>query len=145
MALTNSNEVAAEAATGNHKLTISFSGISPKNVPLSSVNFGGDNPSSTPTPDLVVLALPTGAQSPFLLKAFAQQTGPLTVTIKGYGTNAAGLQVLDYTITFSNAEVLHYHLVGSPSGATDQVQLRFGSVDLAWNPQNVHFTWLALA
>lgn len=145
MALTNSNEVAAEAAGTNHKLTVSFSGISPKNLPLSSVNFGGENNNGTPTPDVAALALRTGAHSPLLLKAFAQKTAPLTVTIKGYGTDAVGREVVDYTITLSSAEIAHYHLAGSPSGATDQVHVVFGSVDLEWNPQLLHFTWTAVA
>lgn len=145
MALTNSNEVAAEAATTKHKLTITFSGISPKNIPLSSVNFGGDNDNGTPTPDIVTLTLRTGAHSPLLLQAFANKTGPLTVTIKGYGTDPVGREVVDYTITLSSAEIVHYHLAGSPSGATDQVHVVFGAVDLEWNPQLVHFKWIAVA
>jgi len=144
MAMTNSAEVAAEAAGTGHKLTITFGGISPKNLPLGSVNFGGDNPEGTPVPDLVTLSLPTGAQSPFLLKAFAEET-TRTVTIRGYGTDASGRAIVDYTITFTGAVVVHYHLAGSPTAATDQLQLRFGSVDLEWNPQNVQFTWTPVA
>jgi type VI protein secretion system component Hcp len=144
MAVTSSTEVAAEAAGTRHNLTITFGGIAPKNLPLGSVNFGGDNPGGTPTPDVVTLSLPTGAHSPFLLKSFAQET-TRTVTIRGYGTDASGRAVIDYTITFTAAEVVHYHLAGSPTGATDQVQLRFGSVQLEWNPQNVQFTWTPVA
>jgi type VI protein secretion system component Hcp len=144
MALTNSSEIAADAAGTNNSMLVSFSGISPKTLRLDSVNFGGDNPGGTPTPDVVVLTLRSGAQSPFLLQAFAQQTN-LTATIKGYGVNATGGQVLDFTITCSVARIVHYHLSASSGSPTDSVHLRFNSIDLEWNPNLVHFTWTPIA
>jgi type VI protein secretion system component Hcp len=144
MALTNSSEIAADAAGTSHSMLVSFSGISPKNLHVYSVNFGGDNPGGTPTPDVVLLTLRSGAQSPFLLQAFAQQTN-LTATIKGYGVDATGRQVLDFTITCSVARIVHYHLSASSGSPTDTVHLRFNSIDLEWNPNLVHFTWTPIA
>lgn len=147
MALTNANEVAAEAAGSNRSYLLSITGISDaKNIKLSSFGFGGDDVNGTPTPERVTLTMGSGAQSPFLLKAFAQQKNTLIAVINGYQPNAAGVEQNSIRITCTGAEIVHYHLGVSSSGApVDNIQLVFGSIELQWLLQNVFFTWTPVA
>jgi hypothetical protein len=68
-----------------------------------------------------------------------------TVTIYGYQSNAAGVTELALQITCTAAEIVHYHLGASSGAATDNIQLIFGSLDLKWVLQNVHFKWTPVA
>lgn len=147
MALTNSNEVAAEAAgTSNHTYYLTISGINGTNskIKLSSLGFGGDDPNGTPTPDRVTLTMPSGRFSPFMLKAFVEKTQH-TATIYGYQPNASGVPELALQITCTGAEIVHYHLGASSGAPSDNLELVFGSIDLKWVLQNVHFTWTPVA
>ena len=120
---------------------VSFSNFSPKNIVLNSASFGGDNENGTPTPEVVTLTMPGGPQTPKLLKAFAQETTGLTVTIKGIAKNVNGQEFQELVVTFSGAEVVHYHLGMSGGGLTDSVHITFGSVDIFWADTNFHYTW----
>jgi type VI protein secretion system component Hcp len=147
MSLTNANEVAAEAAgTSNHTYYLTLSGINTSNtkIKLTSVGFGGDDSNGTPTPDVVTLAMPSGRFSPLMLQAFAEKTLH-TATIQGYQPDANGVSVLALQITCTGAEIVRYHLGASSGAPSDNLQLVFGSIDLKWALQNVHFTWTPVA
>lgn len=147
MTLTNANEVAADAAgTSNHTYFLTLSGINTSNskIKLTSLGFGGDETNGTPTPEVVSLSMPSGRFSPFMLQAFAEKTA-LTATIYGYQPNASGVTELALQITCTGAEIVHYHLGASSGAPSDNLQLIFGSIDLKWVLQNIHFKWTPVA
>jgi type VI protein secretion system component Hcp len=147
VALTNSNEVAAEAAgTSNHTYFVTISGINTSNskIKVTSLGFGGEDDNGTPTPDRVSLNMPSGRFSPLMLEAFVQKSTH-TVTIYGYQPNASGVTELALQITCTGAVIVHYHLGASSGAPTDNIQFVFSSIDLKWVLQNVHFTWTPVA
>jgi type VI protein secretion system component Hcp len=143
MALTNAEEVSADAATGDpHTYYLTLSNITGNSrIKLTSLSFGGENEGGTLVPEDVTFTMPTGAFSPLILAAFASETRH-KVIIRGYQSDASGKQVNSLIITCTNAEVLHYHLSVSSSGApTDNVHVSFDSIELKWVLNNTVATW----
>jgi type VI protein secretion system component Hcp len=143
MALTNSQEVAADAATSTaHTYYLNMSGINPSTrIRVNSVSFGGDNNNGTPTPDVVALSMPSTQFSPKILGAFANKTTGITATIRGYQPDAVGKTVNFVTITCAGSQITHYHLGASSGAPTDNVHLVFGSIKLEWVLNLKSFTW----
>jgi type VI protein secretion system component Hcp len=144
MALTNADEVSADAATGNpHVYYLTLSNVTGNSkIKLTTMSFGGDSDGSgTLTEEVVSIGMPTGEFSPLILQAFAEKTTH-KATIKSYQTDVSGRQVNSLTITCTGAKIVHYHLGASGSGApTDNVRLSYASVELDWVPQAKSYTW----
>jgi type VI protein secretion system component Hcp len=145
MALTNAQEVSADAATSvPHTYYVTMSGINPTTkIKLISVSFGGENDGGTLSAALVSLTMDSGQFSPLILQAMALKTVITKATILGYQPDVVtGKTVNSLKITCNSARVMYYHLAVSSSGApVDTVRLSFTSVDLDWVLQNRHFTW----
>lgn len=143
MALTNGDEVSADAATGDpHVYYLTIGNITGSSkIKLSSVSFGGENDAGTLNPALVTLGMPTGGFSPLILQAFVAKTLH-KATIKGYQTDASGRQVNSLIITCTGAEVVYYHLgVGGSGAPSDTVHLSYDTIELNWVLAGKSFTW----
>ena len=142
MALTNSSEVAAEAAVSGVSYDMTVGIIGATKIKLNSLAFGGDKPATgNAIPEPLALTIPTGYHSTILLQAFALQSDLGTVTIRGYSPDRSGVSVNTLLITCAHGRVGHYHLSASSGTPVDSVQLRFVSVDLKWVPKGAHYTW----
>jgi hypothetical protein len=76
MALTNAQEVSADAATTPHTYYLTMSNIntSTTKIKLISLSFGGENDDDVLKAALVSLAMDTGQFSPLILQAMALKT-----------------------------------------------------------------------
>ena len=146
MAMTNSNEVDAEAAgTSNHTYYLVLAGIntSSSRIRINSFGAGGENDGGALMVDQIPISMPTGNFSYQLLRHFAEKLAITSATIRGYQQDTTGKTVNSLKIVLNNVRIVRYHVGAGSGGPTDNISLNVGtSVELDWVLTNKSYTWV---